>query len=294
VVALDESQDAHSTGVMRQIHDLQTGVTRRVDGVGDSFSYVDAAFANELVAQYAPGTDISGIEPQRWIDNSGTRVRVTWVVPMSSAGELEVLTNKVLDAGRELLPRGASLTATGYLPLYSRLIDHVISDQVKSLAVALIVVFGLIACWFRDLRTVLIALAINLPPIVFLLGTMALLNVPLDVATITVAPAMLGLIVDDSMHLLYHYRQRISEGVKLEAALAANFATVGRTLILTSAVLVAGFGLLGFSSVSSISSNGLLMALTVVFALAVDLLLLPPITALLQTAPRGVSAVRHA
>jgi predicted RND superfamily exporter protein len=280
-IAFEQPQDLDSQALLEHIHELQSRVQRQLESVGDSFSYVEALSVNALIGRYAPDADAAGIEPSRWVDDSGRRFRVTWAVPMSSARELELFANDVVEIGRAVLGEDATLVATGYLPLYSRLIEQVVADQVKGLSLALIVVFALIACWFRDARMVIMALAVNLPPIVFLLVSMALLGVPLDIATITVAPAMLGLIVDDSMHLLYRYRQQRERGLSTEDALAVNMETVGRTLIATSTVLVIGFGVLGFSSVSSIAVNGLLMAWTVVLALAADLWLLPAVAAFL-------------
>jgi predicted RND superfamily exporter protein len=108
---------------------------------------------------------------------------------------------------------------------------------------------------------------------------MSLLGIPLDIATITVAPAMLGLIVDDSIHWLYHYHQWRAEGLAVESALAQTNRTIGSTLIYTSFTLMLGFGVLGFSTMDSIAVNGLLMVWTVAVALLTDLLIHPVLIA---------------
>ena len=287
ILHLGTPTDASSERVLTRIYELQQQVMRRVASLGDSFSYVDALVAGEIIEDYGAAADVHGIEPSRWIDEQRTRIRMNWTVPMASANELAKLKNQILEAGRDALPSGMTLTATGYLPLYSRLIDRVVTDQVQSLSIAMLVVFALIALLMRDVRMCIVAVTINVLPIVLLLASMALLEIPLDIATVTVAPAMLGLIVDDSIHLLYHYRRRRHEGTTLDAAVLANARTVGRTLVMTSFVLVIGFGVLGFSAISSISTNGLLMAWTVVLALGSDLFLLPAVAALLE--PKGIS-----
>jgi predicted RND superfamily exporter protein len=286
VLQLETADDASSEQVFAQIEQLQQHVRQRVALLGDSFSYVNAWVARSTIEEYAPDADVHGFEPNRWIDEQRTHIRVNWTVPMASARELAELKEQVLKASEDVLPTGMILTATGYLPLYSQLIDRVITDQVRSLAVALVVVFALIALLLRDIRVFVIALCINLLPILLLLASMSLLDIPLDVATITVAPAMLGLIVDDSIHLLYHYQRRRKGGLALEPAVLANARTVGRTLVLTSFVLVIGFGVLGFSAMSSLSINGLLMAWTVILALGADLFLLPAVAASLEPTPR--------
>jgi predicted RND superfamily exporter protein len=269
-----------------ELHQLQTSVQQQIASSGASFSYADVLYADDLVQQYAPDQEVAPIEPGAWIDAAGTGLRVTWSVPMSTARELKDLRDRILNVAEPLLPAGASLSSTGYLPLYSRLIDQVVSDQLQSLGLAVLVVFALLACWLRNLRLLVVALVINVGPIVLLLGTMSALNISLDIATITVAPAMLGLIVDDSMHLLYHYQRSRKQGSDVMVALTGNAAGVGVTLVLTSTVLVLGFGILGLSTVSSIAINGLLMAWTVVLALLADLLVLPGVTLMIEQGKR--------
>lgn len=282
VLQLPSGAKGSSLATLGAVHKLQRSVTQRVDGLGESFSYVDAVLANVLLGEYSPEPNADALDPSRWIDDSGTRLRITWTVPMASAGTLAYLKDQIVEHSRDLLPDGATLIPAGYLPLYSRLIDRVMADQLQSLSVAVLVVFGLIVVSFRDVRTIVLAAAINLPPIVLLLTTMALMHIPLDIATITVAPAMLGLIVDDSIHLLYRFRRRGRQSGDLRAAAAGAVRTIGPTLVMTSVVLLVGFAVLGFSTIDSIAVNGLLMAWTVVLALVADLLLLPATAAIVR------------
>ena len=92
--------------------------------------------------------------------------------------------------------------------MYGRLVEHIIRDQLVSLGIAVAVVFALIAVLFRSASRVVAALAANVPVIALLGAVMVWLRIPLDVATVTVAPALLGLVVDDTVHVLNapHFR----------------------------------------------------------------------------------------
>ena len=217
----------------------------------------------------------SGTAPSRWVDDSGQRLRVSWTTPIGSARDIGVMERQILDTAAEQLPEGAVLSSSGYLPLYNRLVEHLLSDQLNSLAIAALSVFGIMGLLLRRLRVLIYAFAVNLLPLCSLLALMSLASVPLDIATITVAPAMLGLIVDDSIHWLYHYHRCRADGLAVVPALEQTNRTIGHTLVSTSVVLVLGFGILGFAGIDSIATNGLLMAWTVVVALLTDLLLLP-------------------
>jgi predicted RND superfamily exporter protein len=273
-LAFSEPQSLDSRELARVLHQLGRQVSNRIDGIGPGFSFIDVKYLNELGETYA--SEFAPLDLDAWVDPSRTRIRITWPVPMGSAAELAQRVDAVMAAAADgLLPNGATLVPTGYLPLYSRLIDQAIHDQVASLLGAFLVVFGMLALWLRDLRLWLLALAANVPPLAMLLGLMAWLGVPLDIATITIAPAMMGLIVDDSMHLLYHLRRYTRAGFGRVRAVMAASVTVGHTLWITSVVLTVGFLTLGLSEVRSIAVNGLLMAATVVLALVTDLVLLP-------------------
>ncbi|MDH5572354.1 MAG: MMPL family transporter, partial [Gammaproteobacteria bacterium] len=84
--------------------------------------------------------------------------------------------------------------------------------------------------------------------------------------------------VDDTVHFLSKYlRARRERGLNSEDAVRYAFISVGRALIVTSIVLIAGFMVLAFSSFKLNSGMGLLTSIVITFALLADLLLLPPL-----------------
>ena len=100
----------------------------------------------------------------------------------------------------------------------------------------------------------------------------------IGLASSVIAATSLGIIVDDSVHFLSKYlRARREMGASPEDAVRYAFATVGRALSVTSAVLIAGFGALALSAFELNQSLGLLTALAIFAALVADFLLLPPL-----------------
>jgi len=80
------------------------------------------------------------------------------------------------------------------------------------------------------------------------------------------------------VHFLSKYlRARREENMSSEDAVRYAFKTVGRALFTTTVVLVAGFLVLAMSSFQLNAGMGLLTAIVISFALAVDFLLLPAI-----------------
>jgi uncharacterized protein len=97
--------------------------------------------------------------------------------------------------------------------------------------------------------------------------------VSLDIATATVGAIVLGIAVDDPVHFLHRYRAG-REGGAADPATAA-LTGAGPAMVLSSAVLVLGMGILLAAGSLSIAYFGLLTALAMTAALLGDMLLLP-------------------
>ena len=84
---------------------------------------------------------------------------------------------------------------------------------VSTLALSLLLTLPVLACSFyfllRDAKGTFYALVPNLWPVLLILGAMGWFGVPLDIATVMVASITLGLVVDDTIHTLAHYRDAV-------------------------------------------------------------------------------------
>ncbi len=215
---------------------------------------------------------------ERWFSEDETRLRVTLGIPMDSArGFGEAL--EVLGAQAEL-PDGTELRGAGYLPLYVRMMDYIVASQVRSFGLAFIIVFVLIAVLFRSARLAALAMPANLLPVLTTLGLMGLLGIRLDVATVTIAAIVLGLVVDDTIQLLYRLRHEEGRHAEPKEAIRAAVAGVGRPMAITTLVLGLGFSVLGFAAIKSVAWFGLLLATALFSALLSDLLVIPALLVL--------------
>ena len=109
-----------------------------------------------------------------------------------------------------------------------------------------------------------------------LLGLMALLNVDFNPLNLIVMPLVLGIGVDDGIHLVHDYRRQLAAGAK-------EYVPSGDTIngvLLTSLTSIVGFGSLMVSAHQGLKSVGIVLALGVASCLAVGLLLVPAILVL--------------
>lgn len=110
------------------------------------------------------------------------------------------------------------------------------------------------------------------------LGLWGFLSGRIGLGEATVASVTLGLVVDDTVHFLTKYQiARNEKGLNTSDAIQYAFSTVGVALLVTTIVLALGFAVLTFSHYSSSANLGFLTATTIIFALLVDLIMLPAI-----------------
>ena len=118
------------------------------------------------------------------------------------------------------------------------------------------------------------------------LGIMGWIGLPLDVATVTIAAVLFGLVVDDTVHLLHHYVSARSsdDGTRRSfiAALRTGAQRGGRMMAMTTVVLALGFLVLCLAHIRSVVWFGLLTSTAISFALLADLVILPAVFAAVQ------------
>ncbi|MCP4510029.1 MAG: MMPL family transporter, partial [Fuerstiella sp.] len=128
----------------------------------------------------------------------------------------------------------------------------------------------------RNLRDTLLALV---PPVgggLILLGLMALLNVDFNPINLIVLPLVLGIGVDDGIHMVHDYRRQLANGAK-------EYSPSGDTVngvFLTSLTSIVGFGSLMIAAHQGLKSVGIVLALGIASCLAVAFILLPPLLVL--------------
>ena len=126
----------------------------------------------------------------------------------------------------------AAITGSAALLIQGQVL--LLETQVSSFGLALLVVTAVILMAFRSLRLALLSLLPNLLPVLFTLGLMGLAGIPLNTATVTVAGIALGLIVDDTIHFLHHWRTKRQAGEDAGTAAADTLFHVGRPAFITT------------------------------------------------------------
>ena len=171
---------------------------------------------------------------------------------------------------------------TGSLALTMKMADYIGWSQIKSFGLALLVITLMLFLVFGSLKAGLVAVIPNLIPIVVTFGVMGLLGIPLDADTLIIAPIVIGIAVDDTIHFLTHYRAEYIEHRDFIIAIKNSIKEVGQAITFTSLILVIGFLILLISKHQGMANFGILTAVAFFSALLADLLLLPSLCILLK------------
>lgn len=168
-----------------------------------------------------------------------------------------------------------SLKINGFSVVFSQLNNFILETQFKSFFAAFFVAFLCLWFFIKRIQTTLLVLIPNILPLAILAIFMSLLNIPLDVSTAMITPIMLGIAMDDTIHLVHKYRKsKRIQGTPEERMDRAMHYT-GSALFSTTIALVAGFLIIASSAVPSVRDFGLLCAVTVAIALITDIFYLP-------------------
>ena len=156
---------------------------------------------------------------------------------------------------------------------------HVSSQNSKSMLVGTIIATGLISLIliliFRNLRIGLLCLVPNFIPAVMAFGLWGYIHGIIGLGGSVVMAVAIGIIVDDTVHFLSHYLKVRRRGRSSPEAIRSTFLTVSPALCMTTAILTAGFLTFATSGYQPGAQLGLMVAITILFALIADFLLLP-------------------
>lgn len=183
----------------------------------------------------------------------------------------------------ELFPPDEYLTRiTGKALLLDKSNEVIAYNLGYGLLTAILIVSVIMGVLFRSVKMAVIALIPNVLPLVFIAGIMGLWGIGLKMSTAVIFTISFGIAVDDTIHFLSRYKTELARGNSPEKALQTTYVSTGKAIILTTIILVLGFGVLMFSQFATTFTSGFFISLTLVLALLSDLFLLPALLVFLN------------
>jgi len=185
------------------------------------------------------------------------------------------ITRGVRDAVRAGSPESVRVRLGGLSLMADTVLSRLVREMAKSTALAFVVIFALMTLLFRSLRIGLVSMVPNFLPLVAAAGFMGFAGITIRSSMALIFAVALGIAVDDTIHVLTRYRREIRAGRSRREATAASLRSTGRPVVISSAILIAGFLTYLTAGFKATQQFGVIAAVTIAAALVGDLLLLP-------------------
>ncbi len=164
---------------------------------------------------------------------------------------------------------------TGVLILFNNLLQSLFKSQILTLGIVMLGIFLMFFILFRNFTLSFIGIVPNFLAAFFILGIIGLLDIPLDMMTITIAAITIGIAVDNSIHYIYRFKEEFKKIKNYAKTLDRCHSTVGIAILNTSITIVFGFSILVFSNFIPTIYFGLFTGIAMLFAMISVLTLLP-------------------
>ena len=174
----------------------------------------------------------------------------------------------------------------GVLILFNNLLQSLFKSQILTLGLVMIGIFLMFLVLFRNVKISLIGVIPNFIAAFAILGLIGLLNIPLDMMTITIAAITIGIAVDNSIHYIYRFIEEYKTNSNYNEVVKICHSTVGIAILNTSVTIVFGFSILVLSNFIPTIYFGIFTGIAMLLAMILVLTLLPSLIILIK--PFGI------
>lgn len=262
--------------VAAQNETVQAAVDER-DSTGDGLPNEDIETVVALLFE-ADADAASDIASR---DESGTLTSMRLLVGVRGdasaqavAGDVRALATDVEDDA----PMVSAVAAGG--PITTAVLqDALLETLVQALTVTIVVILAFLSVLFwRRYRSASLGPVVLAPVVVslcWLLGAMALLDIPFNSETAVITSLAIGLGVDYSIHAGERFIAERERRPSLSAALESTITGTGGALLASAGTTAAGFGVLGLSLAPPIQRFGIVTGSAIILAFIACLTVLP-------------------
>ena len=180
-------------------------------------------------------------------------------------------------------PEEFDVVITGSSRVFLEGTKYLVGNLAYSLLLVILLISIFMAWMFRSSRMVIVSLIPNLIPLLLTAAIMGYFSIPIKPSTILVFSIAFGISVDDTIHFLAKYRQElVASNWNIKKSVFNALKETGVSMIYTSVVLFFGFFVFVASDFGGTQVLGLLVSITLFFAMLSNLLLLPALLLTLE------------
>lgn len=289
-VHVDTFKDPHNLHALRGLQDW----LEQQPEVGGTFSLADYLMQihqaiNDNEAEYFAIPDNKRLVTQLLFLSSSdeldrivdSRYRTTSLVVRSrviNSDRMSLLLDRI-QSRLQQLPGHLTATVTGKPVLINETLTGIIIGQARSVGLAMVFVYIILTVMFMSLRIGLVALLPNIVPVLVYFGSLGFFGVSLNPSTSLIAPMVLGIAIDDTIHYFSRFNREIHRHADDRKATLLAMKAVGRPVTFTSIGLCLGFLVLITSDLRMQAQVGVMASYALAVAWLSDFLLTPALCA---------------
>ena len=169
----------------------------------------------------------------------------------------------------QLFPH-AKTSIVGEVTKYAEMNGKLVNGLLRSFGGSFVIITLLMILAFGSVKAGLIGMIPNLAPVIVIGGIIGYTNMPLDMITMIVMPMILGIAVDDTIHMNNHIKYGFEKTGNYRKALLLSYREIGKTMSMTTFILCAMFFVFVFSPMGALHNVGLLSIIGLAAALVAD------------------------
>ena len=227
------------------------------------------------------------VTPYVSIENNEARISLRIIDSNPNLNRKELLIKIQKDLEEKLNLNQDEFKITGILVIFNNLLQSLFDSQIKTLGITFAGIFILLLILFKSLSWSIVAAIPNFTAALFILGSLGLFNIPLDMMTITIASISVGIAIDNSIHYIYRFREEFKINKNYKKTIEICHKSVGKAIVNASLTIVFGFSILMFSNFIPSIYFGIFTGLAMLTAMTLVLTLMPQLIAIIKPFKNG-------
>ena len=215
------------------------------------------------------------IDPYISIKNNEARISLRILDSKENLRRNELINKINYDLENQLGLNREEFKLAGVLILFNNLLQSLFKSQILTLGIVMAGITMMFIILFRNITLSLIGVVPNFMAAFLILGIIGLLEIPLDMMTITIAAITIGIAVDNSIHYIYRFKEEFKKINNYNQTLEKCHDTVGVAILNTSITIVFGFSILVLSNFIPTIYFGVFTGIAMLLAMISVLTLLP-------------------
>ena len=261
--------------MVRVIEDLNDGKELRGLEMGILYTQIPDSIKKEI------------IDPYISIKNNEARISLRILDSNEDLRRNELIKKINYDLENQLGLNREEFKLAGILILFNNLLQSLFKSQILTLGIVMAGITVMFLVLFRNITLSLIGVVPNFMAAFLILGIIGLLEIPLDMMTITIAAITIGIAVDNSIHYIYRFKEEFKKINDYNKTVQKCHETVGVAILNTSITIVFGFSILVLSNFIPTIYFGVFTGIAMLLAMISVLTLLPKLILIVKPFGNG-------